>query len=79
MVVNCMNMDGFTVGENLYDTDCDLLLCFGTQVLSWTNILYSIISQDNALPLGETSAFVKGCSGNGYSFPSKVAESFMSI
>ena len=44
MVVNHMNMDGFTVGENAYDTDCELSLCLGTQILSWTNILYFIIS-----------------------------------
>ena len=69
MIVNCESMDGLKVGENAYDDiDCDPLLCFGNQILSWTNILFSIISQDNAVTLGEVSAFVSGCNGNGYSF-----------
>lgn len=68
MVVNCVSMDGFTVGKNVSDTDCDLPLCFGNHVLTWDNILYSIISQDNAVPSREVSAFVKGYVGKGYNF-----------
>ena len=73
MVVNCISTDGFKVEGNVSDTDCDLPLCFGTQVLTWDNVLYTIISQDNAIPLGEAFAFVKSyvqkeyncfCSGN---------------
>ena len=63
-----MNMNGFIVGRDLYDTNCDLPICFGTQVYSWTSTLFAIISQDNAVPLGEASAFVKGCDENVCSF-----------
>ena len=61
-------MDGFIVGGSSYDTNCDLPICFGTHVHYWTNTLYLIISQDNAVLLGEASAFIKGCGGNGNIF-----------
>lgn len=49
MIVDHANMDDFKVGETADDTDCDLPLCFGNQVLTWNDMLFSIISQDNAV------------------------------
>ena len=68
MVVNQMNTNGFKIGVNEYNNDYDLPLCYGTFVPSWTNVLYSIIAQDNVVPSREVMTFIKGCNGNGYSF-----------
>ena len=66
MVVDCVNIDRSKIGETAYNRDCDLPLCFGNQVLTWDNVLFSIISKDNAVLLVDVSVFVKGCSGKGY-------------
>ena len=63
-----MNMDGFKVGVNEYDTDFDLQLCYGTFIPAWSNVLYSIINWENTLPSGEATDFVQGCYGDGYAF-----------
>ena len=68
MIVNWAETNGFKVGESTNDTDCDLPLCFGNQVLAWDNGLFSIISQDGAVPVGEAPAFVRGCDGKGFNF-----------
>ena len=68
MVVDCVDMDGFKIRETAYDKDCDLPLCFGNQVLNWNNALFNMISQDNAVPLGEAANFINGCGGKGYIF-----------
>lgn len=44
MVVDCVEMDGFKVGESANDMNCDLSLCFQNQVLTWDTVLFSIIS-----------------------------------
>ena len=68
MVVDCVDMDGFKIGDTHYDGDCDLPLCFGNQVLNWDNAIYNMISQDNTLSLGEATNFVNGCGGKRYAF-----------
>ena len=54
-------------------------LCYGIFVPSWTNVLYSIIVQENKVPLGEALAFVKGYNGNKYAFFNTVTPSFILI
>ena len=39
---------------------------FGNQVQNWDNVIYNMISQDNAMPLGEPTNFVNGSRGKGY-------------
>ena len=68
MVVDCMDIDGFSIGESQYDGDCDLPMIFGNQVDNWDNVIYSMISQENALPSGEAWDFVAGGRGKGYAF-----------
>ena len=59
MVVDHVETDDLKVGESANDTDCYLPLCFGNQVLTWNNVLFSIILQDGAVWSGEASVFVR--------------------
>ena len=68
MVVDRIEIDGFKIGDPQYDGDCDLPITFGNQVENWDNVIYSMISQDNALPSGEPRDFVNGSGGKGYAF-----------
>ena len=68
MVVDCIDMDGFKIGDTQYDGDCDLPLTFRNQIQNWDNVIYSMISQDNSLPSGEPTNFVNGSGGKGYAF-----------
>ena len=68
MVVDRMDIDGFSIGETQYDGDCDLPMTFGNQVDIWDNVIYNMISQENALPSGEARDFVTGGGGKGYAF-----------
>ena len=53
MVVDRIETYGFKIGDTAYDADCDLPLCFTNQVLNWDTAIYNMISQENAVPLGE--------------------------
>ena len=68
MVVDCKDIDDFSIGETQFDGDCDLPMTFGNQVDNWDNALYSMISQDNILPSGEARDYVTGGGGKGYAF-----------
>ena len=68
MVVDCIKMDGFKIGETAFDGDCDLPLCFTNQVINWDNTIYNMISQENAVLLGEATNFINGCGGKGCVF-----------
>ena len=68
MVVDRMDIDGFSIGESHFDGDCDLPMTFGNQVENWDNVIHSMISQDNILPSGEARDFVTGSGGKGYAF-----------
>ena len=68
MVVDRMDIDGFSIEVSQFDGDCDLPMTFGNQVENWDNVIHSMISQDNVLPSGEAQDFVTGSGGKGYAF-----------